>query len=160
MMGSICSSFTRRGFLGCLVAIPTILVVPKLIVEAADRVSGLVRPVNPGSPLMISGGELYDVIFWYAGKPKDAQGSVGIRRLAHGGKDGVGYDVMQVGMNSRATFRWVAPPGLGIITSEKNPVIIYGQSIPGLEARIAAHVRTPTGDIYFFGDEQQSERVF
>ncbi len=121
----------------------------------ACSLSGMVKPLTPGAPLMITRGKLYEIVFWYEGKPKDGQGSIGVKRLGDRG----GYDVMQAGMNARATYRWIARPGGEIVTSEKDPVIIYAEKIPGLTARIAAHVEASGENYYFFGDEQHSRRV-
>ena len=138
---------TRRGFLGRLVAVPAIALIPNSIVAAAEHVNSLLNPITPGSPLIITDGLIEDIIFWYEGVPKDAHASIGIMRPD-------GSQIVQCGITTRSTFRWRALPGGPIMATEDHPAMIYAQRIPGLRARVSAQVKDLHFDNrYFYGDE-------
>ena len=148
-----CNQITRRGFLGCLIAVPTLAAIPHSVISAADRVGGQVSSLDPSNSLIITQGKIYDILFWYEGIPQDSHGAIGVKSLD-------GSDLLQCGINTRATFRWVASPGGELIATEKSPAIIFAQRVTGLTPRVSAHVEcSETGNRYFYGDDQHPIRL-
>ena len=121
---------TRRRFLGALLVLPTIALVPNSIIAAAERV------IVPNSALILNKkGVLEDFTFWYRpniedGVYPDSAGSLEIVRLP------VGEPLITVGAHVRATYRWVAAPGQGIVITEKQPVMVYLERVEGVNGHV------------------------
>ena len=116
---------TRRRFLGSLLVLPTIALVPNSIIAAAERI------IVPDRTLILKKkGVLEDFTYWYRpntedGDYPDSVGSLEVVRLPGG------EPLITVGAHVRATYRWVAPPGHGVVVTEKSPVMIYLEKVEG-----------------------------
>ncbi len=117
---------TRRRFLGSLLVLPVLALAPNSIIAAAERV------IVPDKALILDkAGILEDFTFWYrpnleGGPYSEATGSLEIVRLPGG------EILMTLGAHVKATYRWVAAPGQGIVVTEERPIMIYLEKVEGL----------------------------
>lgn len=114
---------TRRAFLGSLLVLPAAFVIPNMLARAAERIIVPDRHFVFNKP-----GKIHDLVFWYRPLPgkkyHDYTGSFEAIRLPDG------HPIMTIGINARATFRWIAIPGQEITVSPDEPVVLYMERIP------------------------------
>ena len=116
---------TRRRFLGSLLVLPVLALAPNSIIAAAERVI-----VPEPSLILDQKGLLREFTFWYRpnlpdGPYQDLVGGLEMIRLPGG------EPLITIGINVRATYRWVAYPDTAISVSPEEPVMIYLEKVEG-----------------------------